>query len=180
MLRCFLQARPFISIEANVLETVAAWLIIQQGVDGVFDEPGRVIHTELQGGLDGPVSLTAYVLIALMEDQDISVSASSLFMGCSFTTFTTSLPHRRASDKSKSNLTNTLPVLTCQAQYGAQVTEALIFLETRLALGITSNYSLSLVAYALALAGSSGAEAALQELIGRAELKGNYGLSIQD
>lgn len=77
-------------------------------------------------------------------------------------------------------LTNMLPVLTCQGQYGAQVTEALIFLETRLALGITSNYSLSLVAYALALAGSPRAEAALQELIGRAELKGNYGLSIPD
>lgn len=76
--------------------------------------------------------------------------------------------------------TNMLPVLTCQGQYGAQVTEALIFLETRWALGITSNYSLSLVAYALALAGSSSAEPALQELIGRAELKGNYGLSIPD
>lgn len=83
MLRCFLQARPFISIEANVLGTLAAWLITQQGVDGRFEEHGRVIHTELQGGLDGPVSLTAYVFIALMEDQDISVrSASSLFMGC--------------------------------------------------------------------------------------------------
>ncbi|XP_029705401.1 CD109 antigen [Takifugu rubripes] len=129
VLRCFLQARPFISIEANVLETVAAWLIFQQGVDGRFEEHGRVIHTELQGGLDGPVSLTAYVFIALMEDQNIS------------------------------------------GQYGAQVTEALMFLETRLALGITSNYSLSLVAYALALAGSSSAETALQDLIGRAELK---------
>lgn len=73
-----------------------------------------------------------------------------------------------------------LPVLTSQGQYGAQVTEALMFLETRLALGITSNYSLSLVAYALALAGSPSAELALQELIGRAELKGNYGRSIPD
>lgn len=78
------------------------------------------------------------------------------------------------------DLTNTLPVLTCQGQYGTQVSEALMFLETRLTLGITSNYSLSLVAYALALAGSSSAEVALQELIGRAELKGNYGLSIPD
>lgn len=77
-------------------------------------------------------------------------------------------------------LTNTLPVLTHQGHYGTQVSEALMFLETRLTLGITSNYSLSLVAYALALAGSSSAEAALQELIGRAELKGNYGLSIPD
>jgi len=58
-----------------VLDEVAAWIAAQQGADGRFVEHGRVIHTELQGGLDGPVSLTAYVLIALLEDSDIRVSA---------------------------------------------------------------------------------------------------------
>uniref|UniRef100_H3CZE0 CD109 molecule n=1 Tax=Tetraodon nigroviridis TaxID=99883 RepID=H3CZE0_TETNG len=123
VLRCFLQARPFIGVDAQVLEGVAAWLSTQQGAGGRFEESGRVIHTELKGGLEGPVSLTAYVLIALMEDPDLSVSG------------------------------------------------ALGFLETRLDLGISSNYSLSLVAYALALANSSRAPLALQELMGRAELK---------
>lgn len=47
-----------------------------------------------------------------------------------------------------------------------------MYLETRLALGISSNYSLSLVTYALALAGSSSTSTALSELIGRAEMKG--------
>lgn len=47
-----------------------------------------------------------------------------------------------------------------------------MFLETRLALGISSNYSLSLITYALALAGHSSADEALGELIGRAEMKG--------
>lgn len=55
------------------MEAAAAWLSAQQGADGRFEEPGRVIHTELQGGLDGPVSLTAYVLIALLEDPGLSV-----------------------------------------------------------------------------------------------------------
>lgn len=73
VLRCFLQARLFISIDAQVLHRAAAWLGAQQEADGRFMEPGRVIHTELQGGLDGPVSLTAYVLIALLEDNDIRV-----------------------------------------------------------------------------------------------------------
>uniref|UniRef100_A0A3B4UFL4 CD109 molecule n=1 Tax=Seriola dumerili TaxID=41447 RepID=A0A3B4UFL4_SERDU len=118
VLRCFLQARPFISIDANVLHKAAAWLGFQQGADGRFEEPGRVIHTELQGGQDGPVSLTAYVLI-----------------------------------------------------YGSQVSAALLFLETRLALGVSSNYSLSLLVYALALSGSSSADTALSELIGRAEMR---------
>ncbi|XP_051264948.1 CD109 antigen isoform X1 [Dicentrarchus labrax] len=129
VLRCFLQARPYISIDAHVLSMVAAWLGAQQGADGRFEEPGRVIHTELQGGLDGPVSLTAYVLIALLEDNDI------------------------------------------KAQYGSQVSASLMFLETRLALGVSSNYSLSLLTYALALANSSSANMALSELIGRAEIK---------
>ncbi|KAM9840307.1 CD109 antigen [Aulostomus maculatus] len=128
VLRCFLQARPFISIDASVLHRVAAWLGSQQGSDGRFEEPGRVIHTELQGGLDGPVSLTAYVLIALLEDADI------------------------------------------RAQYTSQVSSALMFLETRLALGVSSNYSLSLLAYALALDGSSSAQTALDQLIGRADM----------
>lgn len=76
MLRCFLQARPFVSIDAHVLQRAAAWLGTQQGADGRFEERGRVIHTELQGGLDGSVSLTAYVLIALLEDGEIRVRIS--------------------------------------------------------------------------------------------------------
>ncbi|XP_054618543.1 CD109 antigen [Dunckerocampus dactyliophorus] len=128
VLRCFLQARPFISIEDNVLHAAAAWLGNQQGADGAYEEPGRVIHTELQGGLDGPVSLTAYVLIALLEDPHIT------------------------------------------AQYAPQVSAALMFLETRLVLGVSSNYSLSLLAYALALDGSTNAHVALDELMGRADM----------
>lgn len=73
MLRCFLQARPFIAVDADVLHATASWLVGQQGVDGRFVEHGRVIHTELQGGLDGPVTLTAYVLIALLEDHAVQV-----------------------------------------------------------------------------------------------------------
>lgn len=60
----------------------------------------------------------------------------------------------------------------CQAQFENSVSAALIFLETRLALGVSSNYSLSLLSYALALAGSSGANTAVSQLIGRAEMKG--------
>ncbi len=76
MLRCFLQAPPFISIDAHVLHRAAAWLAAQQGVDGRFEEPGRVIHTKLQGGLDSPVSLTVYVLIVLLEDKDMMVGGN--------------------------------------------------------------------------------------------------------
>uniref|UniRef100_A0A673I2U7 CD109 molecule n=1 Tax=Sinocyclocheilus rhinocerous TaxID=307959 RepID=A0A673I2U7_9TELE len=112
VLRCFLQAQDFISIDLMVMQRTAYWLLAHQNPDGSFNEPGRVIHTELQGGLNGPVSLTAYVLIA--------------------------------------------------------ISSAVSFLTSRLAQGISSNYSLSLVTYALSLANSTAGPSALTELLNRA------------
>ncbi|XP_077076926.1 CD109 antigen isoform X2 [Siphateles boraxobius] len=126
VLRCFLQAQAFISIDPMVMKRTAYWLSVHQDPDGSFQEPGQVIHTELQGGLDGPVSLTAYVLIALLEDAEY------------------------------------------KSTYEGSVSSALRFLKSRLAEGISSNYSLSLVTYALSLANSTSAPSALTQLLNRA------------
>uniref|UniRef100_A0A3B5R9A9 Alpha-macroglobulin-like TED domain-containing protein n=1 Tax=Xiphophorus maculatus TaxID=8083 RepID=A0A3B5R9A9_XIPMA len=138
VLRCLLQARPWVGVDGRVLKSAAAWLAAQQAAGGAAAEPGTVIHSELQGGLDGPVSLTAYVLVALLEDGYIRVSGSD-------------------------------PVL-----YASRVTSALAYLEARLVQGVSSNYSLSLLSYALALAGSPASHAALNHLIGRADLRGTF------
>ncbi|XP_059841507.1 CD109 antigen isoform X1 [Hypanus sabinus] len=74
VLRCFLQAREFIYIDSNVVDRVTSWIIKYQNKSGEFMEPGRVIHTELQGGQNGPITLTAYVLTALLEDPKIKVT----------------------------------------------------------------------------------------------------------
>ncbi|XP_011490209.1 CD109 antigen [Oryzias latipes] len=133
VLKCFLQAQKFIVIDSNVLLRVASWISAQQGADGRFEEPGRVIHTELQGGLDGSVSLTAYVLIALLEADAI------------------------------------------RTRYANEVSSALMYLETRVAMGgVPSNYSLSLVTYALALAGSSTSENTLADLIEKTTIKDGW------
>ncbi|XP_016098299.1 CD109 antigen-like [Sinocyclocheilus grahami] len=126
VLRCFLQAQDFISIDPMVMQRTAYWLLAHQNPDGSFNEPGRVIHTELQGGLNGPVSLTAYVLISLLEDAEYR---------------------------------NT---------YEGSISSAVSFLTSRLAQGISSNYSLSLVTYALSLANSTAGPSALTELLNRA------------
>ncbi|XP_048841043.1 CD109 antigen isoform X2 [Brienomyrus brachyistius] len=128
VLRAFLQARSFIPIDQKVLSGMATWLVQQQEASGCFGEPGRVTHSELRGGLDGPTSLTAYVLMALLEEP--------AYMNI----------------------------------YSSQVSSARMFLETKLGLGISSNYSLSLVAYALSLAKSPKAEMALMELMRRADV----------
>ncbi|KAJ8270954.1 hypothetical protein GJAV_G00121140 [Gymnothorax javanicus] len=128
VLRCFQQARPFILIDPGVLKRTVAWLVRQQERDGAFNEPGVVIHTALQGGLDGPVALTSYVLIALLEEP------------------------------------------TYKSSYHETVSEALAFLEGKLESGISSNYSLCLAAYALSLASHPRANAALTELLNRADV----------
>lgn len=74
MLRCFLQAQTYIQIKQRLLSRALAWLLRQQGPQGGFSEVGRVIHTEMQGGLDdGSAGLTAYVLMALLEDESYVV-----------------------------------------------------------------------------------------------------------
>ncbi|XP_068199390.1 CD109 antigen [Antennarius striatus] len=128
VLRSFLQARRLIDIDPNVIDSAAAFLSAHQGADGRFLEMGRVIHTELQGGLDGPTSLTAYVLMALLEDDAI------------------------------------------RAQYSVAVASAVSYLEARLDPEVSSNYSLALLTYALALANSSLANNASLKLIGRADV----------
>ncbi|XP_030621160.1 CD109 antigen-like [Chanos chanos] len=122
VVRCFLQARPFMQIDQGVISKAMSWLVSQQTPQGSFTEPGTVIHTQLQGGLNGNVSLTAYVLIALLEDQF----------------------HKDMFQDS-----------TSKAQE---------FLEEMLWSGISSNYTLCLVAYALSLANSPRAPTALTEL----------------
>lgn len=77
VLRCFLQAQPYMQIDRSVLTRAMTWLLHHQGPEGEFSEVGRLIHTEMQGGLDnGPVALTAYVLIAVLEDDNYAVRVS--------------------------------------------------------------------------------------------------------
>ncbi|CAH2248914.1 CD109 antigen [Pelobates cultripes] len=127
VLRCFLQARPFIFISPDVLDQTIQWLVEYQDIStGIFSEPGRVIHSELQGGLNGPITLTAYILTSLLEDEAYS------------------------------------------KLYESRVQKAVQYLESEFNGGISSNYTLSLVTYALSLANSTKAYAALTQLNSRA------------
>uniref|UniRef100_A0A8D2M0I6 CD109 antigen n=1 Tax=Varanus komodoensis TaxID=61221 RepID=A0A8D2M0I6_VARKO len=69
VLRSFIQAQPFIDIDPYILEATASWIVSHQKTSGEFEEPGRLLHTELQGGTNTPVSLTAYITAALLEYQ---------------------------------------------------------------------------------------------------------------
>uniref|UniRef100_A0A8C6VYS8 CD109 molecule n=1 Tax=Nothobranchius furzeri TaxID=105023 RepID=A0A8C6VYS8_NOTFU len=121
VVRCLLQAQPYIEVDPTVLSRAMTWLLKHQGSEGEFIEVGKLIHTEMQGGLDNDSSaaLTAYVLLAFLEDINYSVSQG--------------------------------------------------WLENEVTVGVSSNYSLCLVAYALALGNSPVAITALAELTRRAD-----------
>ncbi|XP_063765297.1 CD109 antigen-like [Eleginops maclovinus] len=70
VLKCFLQARPYMQVDQSVLTRAVTWLLKHQGPQGEFREVGKVIHTEMQEALDnGQVALTAFVMMALLEDD---------------------------------------------------------------------------------------------------------------
>ncbi|XP_078578004.1 C3 and PZP-like alpha-2-macroglobulin domain-containing protein 8 [Branchiostoma floridae x Branchiostoma japonicum] len=67
VLKSFSQARSFIYIDPVELEKPREWIISQQAPDGSFPPLGQLINKDLQGGLQGRVSLTAYVVTTLLE-----------------------------------------------------------------------------------------------------------------
>ncbi|KAI1728660.1 a-macroglobulin complement component domain-containing protein [Ditylenchus destructor] len=70
VIRSFKQAQAYIFVDEQVLEKSIAFLISQQQAEnGAFAERGEVHHKQMQGGAsEGGLPLTAYVLIALLEN----------------------------------------------------------------------------------------------------------------
>ncbi|XP_029801089.1 CD109 antigen [Suricata suricatta] len=129
VLRCFLEADPYIDIDPNVLHRTYTWLKGRQKSNGEFWEPGRVIHSELQGGNKSPVTLTAYIVTSLLGYK--------------------------------------------KYQPNIDVQESINFLESEFNRGISDNYTLALITYALSSVGSPKAKEALNMLTRRAEQEGD-------
>ncbi|XP_072513049.1 uncharacterized protein [Salminus brasiliensis] len=73
--KVFAIANDLISIEPNVLCSALKWLVLTtQMPDGMFKESAPVIHGEMVGdvrGKDADASLTAFVLIAMQEGNEL-------------------------------------------------------------------------------------------------------------
>ncbi|KAK4324552.1 hypothetical protein Pmani_004827 [Petrolisthes manimaculis] len=87
VLKSFQQAQQYIQIDTHQLVEIEDWLLRRRrNVDGCFESVGRVINKDMQGGLGSgnTVSLTAYVMAALLEagqpsvDQSVSMAARCL------------------------------------------------------------------------------------------------------
>uniref|UniRef100_A0A183BVF1 TEP1-F n=1 Tax=Globodera pallida TaxID=36090 RepID=A0A183BVF1_GLOPA len=70
VIRSFKQAQAYIFVDERVLEDSIAFLISQQQDNGAFAERGEVHNKMMQGGAsEGGFTLTAYVLVALLENH---------------------------------------------------------------------------------------------------------------
>lgn len=69
VVKSFRQAADHISISEGIIASALSWLSEAQTDEGNFQEKGNIIHKEMQGGLSGGIALTAYVLVAFLENQ---------------------------------------------------------------------------------------------------------------
>ncbi|XP_061594140.1 C3 and PZP-like alpha-2-macroglobulin domain-containing protein 8 [Cololabis saira] len=86
VLKSFAQSRGFIFIDPEELRAAKSWLIKYQREDGSFPAMGRILNKDLQGGIHGKISLTAYVVAALLEtgitteEEKVSVAKAKDFL----------------------------------------------------------------------------------------------------
>lgn len=60
---------PYIPIEEKIIIEGLQWLSNNQANNGSFPEVGYVSHSDIQGGSSKGLALTAYTLIAFLENQ---------------------------------------------------------------------------------------------------------------
>ncbi|KAK7574336.1 hypothetical protein V9T40_011527 [Parthenolecanium corni] len=75
--KSFRQASGLITIEESVITDALQWLANHQASNGSFPEVGRVYHAEMQGGSTHELTLTAYTLIAFLENIKIATQFRS-------------------------------------------------------------------------------------------------------
>ncbi|XP_060132471.1 C3 and PZP-like alpha-2-macroglobulin domain-containing protein 8 [Zootoca vivipara] len=90
VLKSFAQSRGFIFIDPKELSAAKDWLIRHQKEDGSFPARGRILNKDIQGGIHGKISLTAYVVAALLEtgvtseEEKSSVAKAKHFLEANF------------------------------------------------------------------------------------------------
>ncbi|XP_077187621.1 C3 and PZP-like alpha-2-macroglobulin domain-containing protein 8 isoform X2 [Paroedura picta] len=72
VLKSFAQSHGFIFIDPKELLVAKNWIIQHQKEEGSFPAVGRILNKDIQGGIHGKISLTAYVVAALLETGVIS------------------------------------------------------------------------------------------------------------
>ncbi|XP_065672425.1 pregnancy zone protein isoform X2 [Hydra vulgaris] len=72
VLKSYAQARPWIDIDQKELQDPINWLFQKQDFNGCFPTIGTLHNQAMKGGVKSPVTLTAYVIISLLEADIIA------------------------------------------------------------------------------------------------------------
>ncbi|KAJ8876853.1 hypothetical protein PR048_021300 [Dryococelus australis] len=152
VVKSFRQAMPHISVEEKVVQEALQWLAKNQAENGSFPEVGTVIHSDMQGGAARGLALTAYTLIAFLENQ-----ASACEHGWVYGTDCNTAELVLDSHK----LQNAAPV------YQNTISKATDYIARNLE-GLEDVYAITLCSYALQLSGRSEKEAAFNILESKA------------
>ncbi|NWU83573.1 A2ML1 protein, partial [Onychorhynchus coronatus] len=67
VVKCFVQAKPYIFLDKRTIEAALTWLEFHQLPSGCFRNVGQLFHTFMKGGVDGEVPLAAYITAAYLE-----------------------------------------------------------------------------------------------------------------
>ncbi|XP_050465402.1 thioester-containing protein 1 allele S3-like isoform X2 [Cataglyphis hispanica] len=70
VVKSFKQAAEYITVEDRIINEALEWLSNNQASNGSFPEVGKVSHRDMQGGAAKGLALTAYTVIAFLENED--------------------------------------------------------------------------------------------------------------
>ncbi|XP_019716918.1 alpha-2-macroglobulin-like protein 1 [Hippocampus comes] len=83
VMKSFGGARPYIFVDPKHILDAKKWLYSKQGSDGCIRSVGKLFHNGMKGGVSDDVSLTAYIVAALLElDSDIKDPVIQRCLGC--------------------------------------------------------------------------------------------------
>ncbi|XP_051934795.1 alpha-2-macroglobulin-like protein 1 isoform X2 [Hippocampus zosterae] len=83
VMKSFGGAKDYIFVDPKHILDAKKWLYSKQGSDGCIRSVGKLFHNGMKGGVSDDVSLTAYIVAALLElDSDIKDSVIQRCLGC--------------------------------------------------------------------------------------------------
>ncbi|XP_074535624.1 alpha-2-macroglobulin [Halichoeres trimaculatus] len=83
VMKSFFGAQSYIYVENKHIEEAKRWLSSLQDADGCIRSVGRLFHNAMKGGVRDEVTLTAYVIAAMLEiDNDVTVAVVQNGLTC--------------------------------------------------------------------------------------------------
>ncbi|XP_038629995.1 alpha-2-macroglobulin-like [Scyliorhinus canicula] len=157
VLKSFVQARPYIFIEENILKKATTFFLKNRMESGCFASLGGLFNNAMKGGVDDHISLSAYVTSALLElgknDKELADNAYTQWQKKMMRSLSTGEYWSSSDSEEAAERSTASPNNRTATDFQTGVTDrALSCLRDALET-VNSTYTLSLLAYTFTLAG---------------------------